>query len=62
MLVPLVLTLAWALCGSLPLLGRSGYPGSIEPIYVGLAASLLIYVTGWLTPSRERLVPQEIPS
>jgi SSS family solute:Na+ symporter len=60
MVVPLALTLSWALAGSL---GKTpGYPGSIEPIYVGLAVSLLFYVTGWLAPSRARLVPQEIPS
>jgi hypothetical protein len=51
------------LCGSLPLFGRApGYPGAIEPIYVGLAASLLMYAGGWLVPSRARLAPQEIPS
>ena len=63
MLVPLALTLAWVLCGMLPLFGRApGYPGSVEPIYVGLAASLLMYATGWLVPSRARLAPQEIAS
>jgi len=63
MLVPLALTLAWVLCGSLPLFGRApGYPGAIEPIYVGLAASLLMYAGGWLVPSRARLAPQEIAS
>jgi SSS family solute:Na+ symporter len=63
MLIPLALTLAWVLCGSLPLFGRApGYPGSIEPIYVGLAASLLMYATSWLVPSRARLAPQETPS
>ena len=63
MVIPLVLTLAWTLCGSLSFFGKPpGYPGSIEPIYVGLAASFLFYVTGWLAPSRARLVPQEIPS
>jgi len=60
--VPLALTLAWALSGSLPLFGRTpGYPGSIEPIYVGLAASLLLYVVGWLAPAWAH-APQEIPS
>ena len=63
MVVPLALTLVWVLLGSLPLFGRTpGYPGAIEPIYIGLAASLLFYGTGWLMPSRARLAPQEIPS
>ncbi len=33
--------------------GRRGYPWSIEPIYVGLAASLLVYSAGWLRPKTE---------
>jgi SSS family solute:Na+ symporter len=61
MVLPLVLTLTWAVIGSI---GKApAYPGAIEPIYVGLAVSLLFYVTGWLARVRERrLVPQEIPS
>ena len=61
MVLPLVLTLAWAWIGSV---GKEpSYPGSIEPIYIGLAASLLLYVTGWLAQTRARRpLPLETPS
>ncbi len=49
MILPFVLSLAWVLLGAFPPPGRPGnYPLSIEPIYVGLAASLLVYAAGWL--------------
>jgi solute:Na+ symporter, SSS family len=49
MVVPFVLSLAWVLLAAFPLPGTpGGYPLSIEPIYAGLAASLLLYAAGWL--------------
>ena len=53
MVVAFVLPLAWILLGAFPVPGTAGgYPGSIEPIYVGLAASLSVYAAGWLQRSR----------
>jgi SSS family solute:Na+ symporter len=54
MLVPGLLTLGWVLWKSLP--GAKGtYPFAIEPIYAGLAASLLAWLaTRW---SREEPLP-----
>jgi hypothetical protein len=41
---------------SLPIHGAAGrYPWSLEPIYAGLATSLLVYAAGWL-------LKKEIPS
>jgi SSS family solute:Na+ symporter len=49
MVVPFVVSLAWVLLGAFPPPGRpGGYPWSVEPIYAGLAASLLVYAAGWL--------------
>ena len=49
MVVPFVVTLAWVIAKSLPARGHAGgYPWSVEPIYAGLAASLLVYAAGWL--------------
>ncbi len=49
MIVPFVVTLGWILAKALPAAGQPGrYPLSIEPIYAGLAASLLVYAAGWL--------------
>jgi SSS family solute:Na+ symporter len=49
MLVPFLVSLAWILAKAYPPPGRPGsYPWSIEPIYVGLAASLLVYAAGWV--------------
>jgi SSS family solute:Na+ symporter len=54
MLVPFCLSLAWTLLGAFPPQGRpAGYPWSLEPIYVGLAVSLLFYAAGWLRPRTE---------
>ena len=54
MLAPFLLSLGWVLVKALPPPGwPAAYPGSIEPIYVGLAASLLIYAAGWLTARKE---------
>jgi len=50
MVAPFVLSLTWVLLGALHPPGRApGHPGAIEPIYVGLAASLAIYGAGWLS-------------
>jgi SSS family solute:Na+ symporter len=63
MAVPLVVTLFWVLCGLFPIVAPApGYPGRIEPIYVGLALSLLIYVAGWLAQARPAAALEEKPS
>ena len=50
MLVPFAVTLGWVIAKSFPAHGRAGaYPWSIEPIYAGLAASLVVYALGRLT-------------
>jgi solute:Na+ symporter, SSS family len=60
MVVPFGLTLAWVLARAFPGAGRApAYPFSVEPIYAGLAASLLLYAAGWLWT---RIHPQEVPS
>jgi SSS family solute:Na+ symporter len=47
MIVPFAVTLAWIVAKNAgePAPGR--YPWSIEPIYAGLATSLLVYALGW---------------
>jgi solute:Na+ symporter, SSS family len=50
MVVPFVISLAWVLVAAYPPPGSpGGYPCSVEPIYAGLTASLLVYAAGWLT-------------
>ena len=44
--LPLAVTLAWVLARNASPAGR--YPLALEPIYAGLAASLLVYAPGWL--------------
>jgi SSS family solute:Na+ symporter len=52
MIAPFLVSLGWILIKAFPLPGRAaGYPWSIEPIYVGLAASLLVYAAGRLSGS-----------
>ena len=46
MVVPATLSLGWVLWKSVPSLHHSDYPFSIEPIYVGLGASLLTWLAG----------------
>jgi len=46
MILPFTLSLGWVLAKTLR--PAQGYPFGIEPIYVGLAASLLVYVAGHL--------------
>ena len=54
MLAPFGLSLGWILLKAYPPPGMAArYPWSLEPIYVGLAASLLIYSAGWLRPRTE---------
>jgi solute:Na+ symporter, SSS family len=49
MIVPFAVALAWVLLRSFPPPGwPAAYPGAIEPIYAGLAASLLVYALGHL--------------
>ena len=52
MLAPFVVTLAWVLAKSFAYRGAH-YPFSLEPIYAGLATSLLVYGAGWLTRRKE---------
>ncbi|HEY2953686.1 MAG TPA: sodium:solute symporter family protein [Candidatus Eisenbacteria bacterium] len=48
MVVPFAVTLAWVVAKGFPARGHPGeYPWSIEPIYAGLAASLVVYAAGW---------------
>ena len=48
MILPFVISLGWVLAPRLGGQPRShGYPWSIEPIYVGLFASLSVYATAW---------------
>jgi len=48
MAVPFTVSLYWVLAKAYPPPGFPGhYPWSIEPIYAGLAASLLVYGAGW---------------
>jgi solute:Na+ symporter, SSS family len=51
MTAPLLLALGWVLARE-ESGGMTRYPWSIEPIYAGLAASLLIYGSGWMAGSR----------
>ena len=54
MIVPFTLSLAWVLAKAFPAPGRvAAYPLSLEPIYVGLAASLAIYATGWTMKEKQ---------
>jgi SSS family solute:Na+ symporter len=52
MLSAFTISLGWVLAKRLGLSGP-GYPFGIEPIYAGLATSLLLYAAGWL-PKPER--------
>lgn len=52
MLAPFAVTLSWVLAKSLVFQG-SRYPLSLEPIYAGLAVSLLVYGAGWMTQRQE---------
>ena len=65
MLVPFTLTLGWVLARTFALAGPGRYPFGVEPIYPGLAASLLVYAVGHLLRSGARPRPtleKEIPS
>jgi solute:Na+ symporter, SSS family len=50
MIAPFVLTLAWVVAKTLH--PAAPYPLGLEPIYVGLGASLAVYAAGWLSPRR----------
>lgn len=55
MLGSFAVSLAWVLAKRTGADGIIRYPWSIEPIYAGLAVSLLLYLTGWTwTRSRRR--------
>ena len=52
MVLPFLVALAWVLAKNLP--GReAAYPGHVEPIYAGFAASLLVYAVGHLVRRKE---------
>jgi SSS family solute:Na+ symporter len=54
MIAPFAVSLGWILARALPRTGATAaYPWSIEPIYVGLAASLVAYAAGWLLRKKE---------
>ncbi len=50
MLAPFALTLLWVAAKTAR--PADPYPLGLEPIYVGLAASLAVYAAGWLMPRR----------
>lgn len=59
MVVPFTVTLLWIAAKTFPLPGRpSLYPWGIEPIYVGLAASLAVYLAGWMRGAGSTHAPQ----
>ncbi len=47
MAVPFAVSLAWVLSRTTDATGSTRYPWQTEPIYAGLAASLLVYAAGW---------------
>jgi len=48
-----IVSLAWVLARAFPRPGAAGrYPLSLEPIYAGLAVSLVTYAGGWIARSR----------
>jgi SSS family solute:Na+ symporter len=50
MLLSAAVSLFWVLAKAIPLPGHpAAYPWSVEPIYAGLAASLLLYAAGWVS-------------
>src|SRR5512143_700306 len=55
MVAPFLVSLGWILLKAFPPPGYAGgYPFSVEPIYAGLAVSLLVYAAGW--PARRKEV------
>ena len=53
MVVPFLVTLLWIAAKAFPRPGLEGsYPWGIEPIYAGLATSLIVYVAGWTFGTR----------
>ena len=55
MILPFLASLAWVLARAFPVPGRAAaYPLSIEPIYVGLAASLAVYAAGRAVNMKEK--------
>ena len=54
MLVPFAVALGWVLARTTGSDGVARYPWSIEPIYCGLASSLLLYGAGWAVHSSRR--------
>jgi SSS family solute:Na+ symporter len=55
MVIAFVVSTGWVLVRAFPPAGVTpAYPFGLEPIYAGLAASLLVYAAGWATRSRPR--------
>jgi len=54
MVLPGLVTLGWVLWKNAPV-SRGAYPFAIEPVYVGLAASLLVW--GVVRGSRKESLP-----
>jgi SSS family solute:Na+ symporter len=54
MVAPFAVSLGWIVARTTNSDGGVRYPWSIEPIYAGLAASLLVYAVGWTTNGRRR--------
>jgi len=54
MIAPFALSLGWMLARTTGADGAVRYPWSIEPIYAGLAASLVTYAAGWTLEGRRR--------
>jgi len=54
MVVPFAVSLGWVLAKTTAADGSARYPWSIEPIYCGLASSLLVYGAGWAVHSTRR--------
>jgi solute:Na+ symporter, SSS family len=61
MVAPFGVALAWVLAKAFTPAGTAaGYPLSVEPIYAGLAVSLLTYAAGWLASGR--FTNKEVPA
>jgi SSS family solute:Na+ symporter len=64
MAAPFAVSLVWVLQKTTSADGGTAYPWNLEPIYAGLAASLLVYAAGWAVGARAespapRLAPKE---
>jgi hypothetical protein len=53
MLVPFAVSLGWILFRNMGPAPHEAYPFAIEPIYAGLGSSLLVWLAGRASKSRE---------